>query len=217
LSYIYFNQQNFLQKLINFPSKFQLDQHEEYHKSPEWFNLWLIYCKKYQPNNPDAKLEPLNITEPSEYYKYKPSAENSIPKAPRASQWDLSWEEWDDAAQKPCEDKESLPTCDICGEEFLHQNTLDIHKQRPNCLELKLELFKPLKLDVVDVSDSKENNKKEKQKEPKMDLEDSWLYLSDSSSNSGSELDEPVMDDSSNQDMKFDESMTNDVVLGEFF
>ena len=31
-----------------------------------------------------------------------------------------------------------------------------------------------------------------------------------------SELDEPVMDDTSNQDLKFDESMTNDVVLGEF-
>ena len=30
------------------------------------------------------------------------------------------------------------------------------------------------------------------------------------------ELDEPAMDDSSNQDMKFDEPMTNDVVLGEF-
>ena len=39
---------------------------------------------------------------------------------------------------------------------------------------------------------------------------------SDSSSNSGSDLDEPVMDDSSNQDLKFDEPMTNDVVLGEF-
>ena len=102
---------------------------------------------------------------------------------------------------------------EICGEEFLHQNTLDIHKQRPNCLEPKPGLFKPLKLDVVSVSDGEEKNMKEKETEG--DLEDSWLYLSDSSSNSGSELDEPVVDDSSNQDMKLDESMTNDVVLGE--
>ena len=191
-----------------------MDQHEEYHKSPEWFNLWLIYCKKYQPNNPDANLEPFEITEPS---KYKPSPENCIPMTPRVSQWDLTWNERDDAAQKPIEEKERLPTCDICGEEFLHQNTLDIHKQRPNCLEPKPELFKPLKLDVVSVSDGEEKNKNGNQEETKRDLEDSWLYLSDSSSNSGSELDEPVMDDSSNQDMKLDESMTNDVVLGEIF
>ena len=31
-----------------------------------------------------------------------------------------------------------------------------------------------------------------------------------------SELDEPVMDDTSNQDLKFDEPMRNNVVLGEF-
>ena len=104
---------------------------------------------------------------------------------------------------------------EICGEEFLHQNTLDIHKQQPNCSESKPELFKPLKLDEDNVSDGEEKNKKGNQKETKEDLEDSWLYLSDSSSNSGSELDEPVVDDSSNQDMKLDESMTNDVVLGE--
>ena len=47
-----------------------------YHNSTEWYNLWLIYCKKYQPNNPDSKLEPFEITEPS---KYKPSPENCIP------------------------------------------------------------------------------------------------------------------------------------------
>ena len=94
---------------------------------------------------------------------------------------------------------------------------MENHKQQTNCLEPKPELFKPLKLDEVDVSDGEEKNKKGKQKETKEDLEDSWLYLSDSSSNSGSELDEPVMDDSSNQDMKFGEPMTNDVVLGEFF
>ena len=94
---------------------------------------------------------------------------------------------------------------------------MENHKQQPNCLEPKPELFKPLKLDEVDVSDGEEKNKKGKQKETKEDLEDSWLYLSDSSSNSGSDLDEPVMDDSSNQDRKFDESMSNNVVLGEFF
>ena len=94
---------------------------------------------------------------------------------------------------------------------------MDIHKQQSNCLEAKPELFKPLKLDVDNVSDSEEKNKKENQEETKRDLEDSWLYLSDSSNNSDSELDEPVVDDSSNQDMKVDESMTNDVVSGEFF
>ena len=94
---------------------------------------------------------------------------------------------------------------------------MDIHKQQPNCLESKPELFKPLKLDEDNVSDGEEKNKKGNQKETKEDLEDSWLYLSDSSNNSDSELDEPVMDDSSNQDLKFDEPMTNDVVLGEFF
>ena len=79
-----------------------MDKHEEYHKSPEWFNLWLIYCKKYQPNNPDAKLEPFEITEPS---KYKPSPENCIPMTPRVSEWDLTWDERDNAAQKSVEDK----------------------------------------------------------------------------------------------------------------
>ena len=82
-----------------------MDQHEEYHKSPEWFNLWLIYCKKYQPNNPDAKLEPFEITEPS---KYKPSPENCIPMTPRVSEWDLTWDERDNAAKKPVEDKGQL-------------------------------------------------------------------------------------------------------------
>ena len=86
-----------------------MDQHEEYHKSPEWFNLWLIYCKKYQPNNPDSKLEPFEITEPC---KFKPSPENCIPMTPRVSEWDLTWDEQDNAAQKPVEDKEKLPTCD---------------------------------------------------------------------------------------------------------
>ena len=94
---------------------------------------------------------------------------------------------------------------------------MENHKQQPNCLEPKPELFKPLKLDEVDVSDGEEKNKKGKQKETKEDLEDSWLYLSDSSSNSGSDLDEPVMDDSSNQDKKFDESISNNMFLGEFF
>ena len=94
---------------------------------------------------------------------------------------------------------------------------MDIHKQQPNCLESKPELFKQLKLDEDNVSDGEEKNKKGNQKETKEDLEDSWLYLSDSSNNSDSELDEPVMDDSSNQDLKFDEPMTNDVALGEFF
>ena len=82
-----------------------MDQHEEYHKSPEWFNLWLIYCKKYQPNNPDAKLEPFEITEPS---KYKPSPENCIPMTPRVSEWDLTWDERDNAAKKSVEDKGQL-------------------------------------------------------------------------------------------------------------
>ena len=132
---------------------------------------------------------------------------------PRVSQWDLTWNEKDNAAQKPVEDKEKLPTCDICGEEFLHQNTLDIHKQQPNCLEPKPELFKPLKLDVVSDGEGEEKNKKGKQK----DLEDSWLYLSDSSSNSDSELSEPVIDDSTNQNVEFDEFMSNNVVLGELF
>ena len=129
-----------------------MDQHEEYHKSPEWFNLWLIYCKKYQPNNPDAKLEPFEITEPS---KYKPSPENCIPMTPRVSECDLTWDERDNVAQKPVEDKEKLPTCDISGEEFKHQNTLDIHKQRPICLEPKPELFKPLKGQLISKADLK--------------------------------------------------------------
>ena len=40
--------------------------------------------------------------------------------------------------QKPVEEKENLPTCKICKEEFLHEDTLKIHnKLRPNCLEPK--------------------------------------------------------------------------------
>ena len=89
---------------------------------------------------------------------------------------------------------------------------MDIHTQQPNCLEPKPELFKPLKLDVVSVNDGEEKNKKE----TKEDLEDSWLYLSDSSSNSGSELDEPVIDISSAPDMETDEVMSNNGALGEF-
>ena len=40
--------------------------------------------------------------------------------------------------QKPVEEKENFPTCMICKEEFLHEDTLKIHnKLRPNCLEPK--------------------------------------------------------------------------------
>ena len=40
--------------------------------------------------------------------------------------------------QKPVEEKENFPTCKICKEEFLHEDTLKIHnKLRPNCLEPK--------------------------------------------------------------------------------
>ena len=74
---------------------------------------------------------------------------------------------------------------------------MENHKQQPNCLEPKPEFFKPLKLDGASVNEIEEKNKEEEQNEPKKDLEDSWLYLSDSSNNSDSELDEPVMDDSS--------------------
>ena len=52
-------------------------------------------------------------------------------------------------------------------------------------------------IDGDNVSDDEEKNKEGKQNEPKKDLEDSWLYLSDSSNNSDSKLDEPVTDDSS--------------------
>jgi hypothetical protein len=176
-----------------------------YHNSPEWYNLWLIYCKKYQPNNPDSYLEPTELTEPSENYKYKPSAENCVPKTPRVSEWDLTWDEWDATAQKPIEKEEILPTCDVCGEEFIHQNTLDIHKKRPNCLEPKPQHFKPRKLEVVSVRDGKEQKKRSRQKKLNRGHDFSKLMESDSESTSESESDEPVFDDSS--DMEFDEHL----------
>ena len=72
-----------------------------YHQSPEFINLWLIYCKKYQPNSPEAKLEPIEIYEPSQYYKYKPNSENCLPKTQRPTNWDLTWEEWNATAEPP--------------------------------------------------------------------------------------------------------------------
>ena len=181
-----------------------------YHNSPEWYNLWLIYCKKYQPNNPDSYLEPTELTEPSENYKYKPSAENCVPKTPRVSEWDLTWDEWDATAQKPIEKEDILPTCDVCGETFIHQNTLDIHKKRPNCLEPKPQHFKPRKLEVVSIRDGIEKKKRSRQKKLKRDHDFSKLMESDSESTSESESDELVFDDSSDLDMEFDE------LLGKF-
>ena len=80
---------------VNFMDENQYEQHVMYHKSAEFINLWLMCVKRYQPSNPDAKYEPIEIIKPSEYYKYRPTARNSVPKTPRVSDWDLSWEEWD--------------------------------------------------------------------------------------------------------------------------
>ena len=80
---------------VNFMDENQLNQHMMYHQSEEFFNLWLIFVKRYQQTNPDSWLEPVEITKPSEYYKFKPNAKNCVPKTPRVTDWDLTWEEWD--------------------------------------------------------------------------------------------------------------------------
>ena len=57
----------------------------------------------------------------------------------------MSWSEWDEKNRteiKPeVDEKEEFPACEICGETFLHINTLKIHK-RWNCLEDKPESAK---------------------------------------------------------------------------
>ena len=80
---------------VNFMDQNQLNQHMMYHQSEEFFNLWLIFVKRYQQSNPDSWLEPVEITKPSAYYKFKPNAKNCVPKTPRVTDWDLAWEEWD--------------------------------------------------------------------------------------------------------------------------
>ena len=77
----------------------------------------------------------------------------------------MSWSDWDEknrAEIKPeVEEKEEFPTCEICGETFLHINTLKIHKKR-NCLEEKPE---PVKLrfrkpEIVSLKKSKSTKHK---------------------------------------------------------
>ena len=125
---------------VNFINEDQLSQHLLYHKSPEFFNYWLNLEKELPNFDPhDPNLKEIEISEPSEFYKYRPSKENSAPRIHKIQwDWELSWEDWNATAEKPVWEKEILPTCDVCGLEFLHENTLKIHKKRPNCLEPKL-------------------------------------------------------------------------------
>ena len=119
---------------VSFTSEIQLNQHLLYHQSPEFYNFWLSKCTNLEKEN----LQPILISEPSEYNKYRPSNENSIPKISRElSLWDYTWEDWDAMfGEKPVEELEILPSCRICEKEFLHENTLIIHQSR-NCLKRK--------------------------------------------------------------------------------
>ena len=121
--------------LVSFISEEQLNQHLLYHKSPEFYNFWLKKTKNLEEEN----LEPELISEPSEYFKYRPNNENSIPRKPKEkSEWDYTWQEWDELfGQKSIEERlEKFSKCQICNKEFIHENTLKIHQSR-NCLEPK--------------------------------------------------------------------------------
>ena len=107
---------------VSFVTQDQITQHLRYHKSNECYNSWL---QKLPSNYFEGEKLDL-ILEPSENDKFRPSNENSVSR----SHIDNTWDEWDADAEKTVEKLEVLPSCTICGKEFLHQNTVDIHEMQ---------------------------------------------------------------------------------------
>ena len=63
---------------VKFLTGEQVENHILYHQSDEFYNHWLtLYKKQKKPEEID--LNPIEITEPSEFSKYRPTLENSIP------------------------------------------------------------------------------------------------------------------------------------------
>jgi hypothetical protein len=90
----------------------------------------------------------------------------------------LSWSEWDEKNStkiKPeVDEQEEFPACEICGETFLHINTLKIHKRR-NCLEEKPEpaRLKFRKPEIVSLKKSK-STKLKTIEEPEVDKKEEF-------------------------------------------
>ena len=128
---------------VKFFSKKQVKQHKLYHMSQEFHNFWLTSYKNLPSYNAVDGLSLEFLGNDSKFWKYdkfKPTEKNSVFKAQTPLDWELSWSEWDEKNRtkiKPeVDEKEEFPACEICGETFLHINTLKIHKRR-NCLEEK--------------------------------------------------------------------------------
>jgi len=153
---------------VKFFSKKQVKQHKLYHMSQEFHNFWLTSYKNLPSYNAVDGLSLEFLGNDSKFWKYdkfKPTEKNSVFKAQMPQDWELSWSEWDEKNKtkiKPeVDEKETFPACEICGETFLHINTLKIHKRR-NCLEEKPELakLKFRKSEIVSLKKSKSTKHK---------------------------------------------------------
>ena len=153
---------------VKFFSKKQVKQHKLYHMSQEFHNFWLTSYKNLPSYNAVDGLSLEFLGNDSKFWKYdkfKPTENNSVFKAQNPQDWELSWSEWDEKNRTKIklevDEKEEFPACEICGETFLHINTLKIHKRR-NCLEEKPEpaKLKFRKPEIVSLRKSKSTKHK---------------------------------------------------------
>ena len=121
---------------VKFSTAEQVDQHILYHQSDEFFNYWLALYKKLHPTiDEEEDMKPIEISEPTEFFKFKPTDDNSIPIKEQQPIGYLDQEpktEYAISAESlpyPWNNTKDYPTCKLCGKEFVHINTLKKQKK----------------------------------------------------------------------------------------